>query len=135
MLPVFDNLRRALDAVTDEQREAMEAYREAARTMSDLDRTIENREKVLYKCEVEGRTTILWIIPEGTQARKGDVLVRLDGGTTRAVVRGRDQDSTVVLGLLLPEDISRAVAVGPLGGDRDTAGSRDREASEDRVAS
>jgi len=33
------------ELTTDEQREAMEAYREAARTMSDFDRTIENREK------------------------------------------------------------------------------------------
>ena len=64
-----------------------------------------------------------------------DVLVRLDGGATRAVVRGREQDPTVVLGLLLPEDISRAVAVGQLAGDREKAGSRDRGASEDRVAS
>ena len=35
-----------VDALTsDEQREAVEAYRERARKMSDLDRTIENREK------------------------------------------------------------------------------------------
>jgi leucyl-tRNA synthetase len=33
------------ELTTDEHREAMEAYRESARTMSDFDRTIENREK------------------------------------------------------------------------------------------
>lgn len=40
--------------------------------------TIQSRERVLVKSEVEGRTTILWLIPEGTHVTKGDVLVELD---------------------------------------------------------
>ncbi len=65
-----------------------------------------------------------------------DVLVRLDGSATRAVVRGRDEDPAVVLGILLPEDISRAVAMGgSVGGGREEASSRDGGASEDRVPS
>ena len=65
-----------------------------------------------------------------------DVLVRLDGSTTRAVVRGRDKDPAGVLGLLLPEDISRAVAAGDsVDGCRNEASPRDGDASEDRVPS
>ena len=64
-----------------------------------------------------------------------DVLVRLDGGSTRAVVRGRGQDAAIVLGLLLPEGISRAIATGGSGeGRRGAASSHDGDASEDRVA-
>lgn len=65
-----------------------------------------------------------------------DVLARLDGSTTRAVVRGRDEDPAGVLGLLLPEDISRAVAAGDsVDGCRNEASPRDGDASEDRVPS
>ena len=40
--------------------------------------TIASREKEVIKCEVEGRTTILWLIPEGTHVKKGDLLFELD---------------------------------------------------------
>ncbi len=40
--------------------------------------TIQSRERVLVKSEVEGRTTILWLVPEGTHVRQGDILVELD---------------------------------------------------------
>jgi len=44
--------------------------------------TIESAESVEIRCEVpsqqEGGTTILWIVPEGTDVEKGDELVRLD---------------------------------------------------------
>jgi hypothetical protein len=29
------------------------------------------------RCEVEGRSTIIWLIPEGTEVKKGDLLVEL----------------------------------------------------------
>ena len=35
------------------------------------------KESVDVKCEVEGRSTIIWLIPEGTEVKKGDLLVRL----------------------------------------------------------
>ncbi len=43
--------------------------------------TIQSRERVLVKSEVEGRTSILWLIEEGTQVSKGDLLVELDAST------------------------------------------------------
>jgi hypothetical protein len=65
-----------------------------------------------------------------------DVILRLEGSSTRAVVRGRGQDTAVVLGLLLPEDISRAVATGgAVEGRPGKARSHDGDAREDRVPS
>jgi len=40
--------------------------------------TIQAREQVVLKCEVEGQTTIIWIIEEGKHVKKGDLLVELD---------------------------------------------------------
>ena len=40
--------------------------------------TIQNRDQVEVKNQVEGRTTILWIIPEGTHVKKDALLVQLD---------------------------------------------------------
>ena len=40
--------------------------------------TIKAREQVVLKSQVEGRTTILSLIPEGTLVSKGDLLVELD---------------------------------------------------------
>ncbi len=40
--------------------------------------TIRSREQVILKSEVEGRTTILYLIPEGARVEKGDLLVELD---------------------------------------------------------
>ena len=45
--------------------------------------TIKNRDQVKVKNEVEGRTTILWIIPEGSHVQKGDLLVQLDDSDLR----------------------------------------------------
>ncbi len=39
---------------------------------------VQNRERVIVKSEVEGTTTILWLIPEGTHVKAGDPLVDLD---------------------------------------------------------
>ncbi len=40
--------------------------------------TIKSRDRVVVKSEVEGRTTILWLIPEGKHVQKGDLLLELD---------------------------------------------------------
>jgi len=40
--------------------------------------TIKSRDQVVVKSEVEGRTTILWIIDEGTYVKKDDLLIELD---------------------------------------------------------
>ena len=40
--------------------------------------TIQNRDQEVVKSQVEGRTTILWIIAEGTHVKKGDLLIQLD---------------------------------------------------------
>jgi len=40
--------------------------------------TIRPREQVILKSEVEGQTVILYLIEEGTQVEKGDLLVELD---------------------------------------------------------
>jgi HlyD family secretion protein len=40
--------------------------------------TIKAREQVILKSEVEGRTTILYLVKEGAQVRKGDLLIELD---------------------------------------------------------
>jgi HlyD family secretion protein len=42
------------------------------------DGTLESAHNLDIKCEVQGGSTILWIIPDGTEAHKGDELVRLD---------------------------------------------------------
>ena len=40
--------------------------------------TIKAREQEVIKCEVEGQTTILSIVPEGNEIKKGDLLIQLD---------------------------------------------------------
>jgi HlyD family secretion protein len=40
--------------------------------------TISARDQVIIKNEVEGKTSILYLIPEGTMVKKGDLLVELD---------------------------------------------------------
>ncbi len=40
--------------------------------------TIQTREQVVLKSEVEGQTTIIWIIEEGKHVNEGDLLVELD---------------------------------------------------------
>ena len=39
---------------------------------------IQNRDQVIVKNQVEGRTTILWVVTEGNHVQKGDKLVELD---------------------------------------------------------
>jgi len=40
--------------------------------------TIQAREQIILKSEVEGRTTILFLVEEGTRVEKGELLVELD---------------------------------------------------------
>ncbi|OQA03583.1 MAG: Macrolide export protein MacA [Planctomycetes bacterium ADurb.Bin401] len=40
--------------------------------------TIKARDQIILKCEVEGRTSITYVIPEGTRVKKDDLLVELD---------------------------------------------------------
>jgi HlyD family secretion protein len=43
--------------------------------------TIQAREQIILKSEVEGRTTVLTLIEEGTRVKKGDLLVELDASS------------------------------------------------------
>ena len=43
--------------------------------------TIKAREQIIIKNEVEGRTSIIWLIDEGVHVKKGDLLVELDVST------------------------------------------------------
>jgi len=43
--------------------------------------TIKAREQIIIKNEVEGRTSIISLIPEGTRVKKGDLLVELDASS------------------------------------------------------
>jgi HlyD family secretion protein len=43
--------------------------------------TIKAREQEIIYNQVEGRTSIVWIVPEGTVVKKGDLLVKLDVST------------------------------------------------------
>lgn len=42
------------------------------------DGTLESSHNTDIKCEVQGGSTILWIVPDGSEVKKGDELVRLD---------------------------------------------------------
>lgn len=42
---------------------------------------IEPKEKIIVKNEVEGQTTIIYIVDEGAEVKKGDLLVELDSST------------------------------------------------------
>jgi HlyD family secretion protein len=55
--------------------------------------TIKAREQVIVKSEVEGRTSIMTLIPEGTRVNKGDLLVELDG--SQLLDNRIDQEITV----------------------------------------
>jgi HlyD family secretion protein len=43
--------------------------------------TIKARDQVIIKNEVEGRTSIITLVPEGTRVRKGELLVELDASS------------------------------------------------------
>jgi HlyD family secretion protein len=43
--------------------------------------TINYREKLVIKSEVEGKTVILYVVPEGIDVKKGDLLIKLDASS------------------------------------------------------
>jgi HlyD family secretion protein len=43
--------------------------------------TIKAREQIIITNQLEGRTTIIYLIPEGTRVKKGELLVKLDAST------------------------------------------------------
>ena len=55
--------------------------------------SIKPREQIIIKNEVEGRATILYLVPEGTRVQKGQVLVELD--TAELVDRRVEMDIVV----------------------------------------
>ncbi|MCK5804559.1 MAG: efflux RND transporter periplasmic adaptor subunit [Lentisphaeria bacterium] len=55
--------------------------------------TVKPREQVIIKSSVEGRVTILSLVPEGKRVKKGDVLVELD--TSNLVDKKVDQEIKV----------------------------------------
>ncbi|MDB4664701.1 hypothetical protein OAE63_01755 [bacterium] len=40
--------------------------------------TLESRENVEVKCKVRGENTVIWVVENGSEVKKGDVLVKLD---------------------------------------------------------
>jgi len=51
------------------------------------DGNLESASNIELKCEVEGtNTTILWIIPDGTEVKKGDELVKLDSSSIEEAI-------------------------------------------------
>ena len=46
--------------------------------------TIQPKDQIVLKSEVEGTTTILFLVDEGTKVKKGDLLVELDGSKLEA---------------------------------------------------
>ena len=59
---------------------SIETFKVARRTFSvtlNEKGELEAKNSVDVKCEVEGRSTIIWLIPEGTEVKKGDLLVKL----------------------------------------------------------
>lgn len=58
------------------------------------------------------------------------------GASTPVIVRARGQDAAELVGILVPDDIARAVAMGASDARRrGDATSRDDDASQDRVLS
>ena len=61
---------------------ATRAARQGHLTISVMESgTIQAREKVIIKNEVEGHTSILWLIDEGKRVKKGELLVELDASS------------------------------------------------------
>lgn len=52
--------------------------------------TITAREEIILRNEVEGRTSIVRLVPEGTMVKKGDLLVELDASTLKDAIIDQD---------------------------------------------
>lgn len=74
--------RGAIDTAPNE--EATFTVRQGPLTISIRESgTIQARDQVVLKSEVEGQTQIISLIPEGTQVQEGDLLVELDASALR----------------------------------------------------
>jgi len=52
--------------------------------------TIQPQEQITLRNEVEGRTTIVWLVPDGSMVKKGDLLVELDASTLKDRIIDQD---------------------------------------------
>ena len=52
--------------------------------------SITAREEIILRNEVEGRTSIVRLVPEGTKVKKGDLLVELDASTLKEAIINQD---------------------------------------------
>ena len=67
------------DSVSTGTEEPLFTVEQGPLTISVLEAgTIKARDVEIIKCQVEGKTTILWIIEEATRVKKGDKLIVLD---------------------------------------------------------
>ena len=72
-------LRSSEDARSTTDNMATFAVKRGPLTISVIESgTIKALDMEVLKCELEGRTSILSLVPEGTHAKKGDLLVELD---------------------------------------------------------
>jgi len=65
--------------------------------------TIKARNVEIIKSEVQGKTTVLWVIDEGTEVKEGDVLIKLDASTLEDL---RDKQEILVNSTKSTYDIS-----------------------------
>jgi len=73
---------RSIDSQTDLTKTATFVVTPGPLTVDIVESgTINAREQIIIKNEVEGKTSILYLIPEGTQVKKGDLLVELDASS------------------------------------------------------
>jgi len=52
--------------------------------------TISPQEQIILRNEVEGRTTIVSLVPDGSKVKKGDLLVELDASTLKDLIIDQD---------------------------------------------
>ena len=72
-------LTRSIGSVGTAEAQPTFRVRQGPLTISVVESgTVKSREQVSLKCEVEGQTTMIFLIPEGQNVKKGDLLVELD---------------------------------------------------------
>src|SRR6056297_1854488 len=65
--------------------------------------TIKARDVEVIKSQVEGNTTVLWVIPEATRVKKGDKLLEMDASNLNDE---KDKQDIVVLNARTSADIA-----------------------------